>query len=472
MENITSIHNLFINIFMNTIDLIQPRHSYAPHPSTGEKWHIYSNTSLWTFAAQLHNKKRTTLLHDENIKPATITSDLVWINLLWAPYIPKAQELIQRIKTEVSHEMKFILWWQLLKPSQNGLSDKQFTDLFWPWVYNGMHDHVLQKLDLLPELSAYTTSLIPIYEQLSDELFLSYFSQEASFFVAQWCAQNCSFCAADKWMREKYREHVLYYQDLQYLMSRLTHLGKTHLSLYMSNLDVFQTPKQLAIFVDILEQLHDEFPHFTLSVRWLAWVPYFIKLHQQHPNLLHRLRSIWFDTVGYGVDGVGKAVWQWIKKPQNNEKNILDTLRFTKEIYDITPELLMVFWHDGIDTEKTLSDAYEFTAHMVDKYGAIPRPHIAKSFIPRNDWRTESKYTPQVNELITHTYLFQALDFTALASDVTHQDEQTINLANKFYLDMCQLPWNSTQPILAYSRTDKEEDRAQKDIANLGKYDR
>jgi hypothetical protein len=64
------------------------------------------------------------------------------------------------------------------------------------------------------------------------------------------------------------------------------------------------------------------------------------------------------------------------------------------------------------------------------------------------------------------------LDFTALASDVTHQDPQTITLANKYYLEICQLPGSTTQPILAYSRTDTQEERAQKDSENLGKYDR
>lgn len=457
---------------MQSIDLIQPRHTYAPDPSTGEKWHIYSNTSLWTFWAQLYHEERKIILHDENIKPASITSDLVGITLLWAPYIPTAQALIQRIRDEASHDIQFILGGQLLKPTKHGLSDKQFSRLFWPWVYNWMKDEMLSKCAIRPEKSAYQTSLIPMYEQLSDENFLLYFSKEASFFVAQWCSQNCSFCAADKWIKEEYREHILYYQDLRYLLSRLTHLGKKYLSLYMSNLDVFQSPNELAIFVEILEQLKHEFPHFTLSLRWLAWVPYFLKLHTQHPNILHRLRNVWFSTVGYGVDGMGKEVWKWIKKPQNNEQNILDTIRLTKEKYDITPELLMVFGHDGIDTEKTLANAYAFTAHMVDTYGAIPRPHIAKSFIPRNDWRTKPIYAPQINTLITHSHLFQVLDFTALASDVTHQDQQTITLANKFYLEMCQLPWNTTQPILAYSHTDTQEERKQTDIANLGKYDR
>jgi hypothetical protein len=48
-----------------------------------------------------------------------------------------------------------------------------------------MKNEVLAQFNIRPERTAYKTSLIGMYEQLSDEEFLLYFSQEASFFVAQ-----------------------------------------------------------------------------------------------------------------------------------------------------------------------------------------------------------------------------------------------------------------------------------------------
>jgi hypothetical protein len=40
----------------------------------------------------------------------------------------------------------------------------------------------------------------------------------------------------------------------------------------------------------------------------------------------------------------------------------------SKEKYNITPELLMVFGHNGVDTEKSLRNAYEFVEAMVQNY--------------------------------------------------------------------------------------------------------
>jgi hypothetical protein len=147
---------------------------------------------------------------------------------------------------------------------------------------------------------------------------------------------------------------------------------------------------------------------------------------------------------------MGPEIWKGIKKPQNNEKDILDAIRISKEKYDITPELLMVFGHVGVDTQESLSHAYEFVEAMVDKYGAVPRPHVAKAFIPGSDGRKDPKYEKEVDLLIQNPHLFQSLDFTALASKLTHPDKTFRNLVNYYYLEMCKIPGNTTLPILPY----------------------
>ena len=64
---------------MLKIDLIQPRHNYAPPYGLG---HVYMPTSLLTIAARLLHAGVDVTIHDENIEPAKITSNYIGINLL------------------------------------------------------------------------------------------------------------------------------------------------------------------------------------------------------------------------------------------------------------------------------------------------------------------------------------------------------------------------------------------------------
>lgn len=421
----------------------------------------------------LQQKNIDVRLHDENIRPADITSDVVGINLLGAPYIPLAIQKIQELKKTYGNQISIILGWQVL--TTNGwLTKDQWNKLFGADVINGMGNYALEDFFLknpLPKQEA--VSLISMYDKISDEDFSLYCDHEMSLYVSQWCSQKCSFCAAQKWMTEKYRDMSILEADLRYVIERAQRLGKSWLKFYMSNLDVFQTPSQLAFFVTVVQKIKRESPDFNLTFRWLAGVPFFIKLHEHYPDLIHRLRSIGFTSAWYGVDGVGKKVRQGIKKPQNNEKNVLDTIRLTREEYDINPELLMVFGHDGIDTEATLQEAYDFTEHMVNTYQAIPRPHIAKPFIPGNDWRRQDKYQNIINEiLIKQPELFQALDFTALPSRITHTNAALRKLAKEYFLMMCELPGNTTPPIIPYDMGQSRTEIEQIKMENQWKYDR
>jgi hypothetical protein len=165
-------------------------------------------------------------------------------------------------------------------------------------------------------------------------------------------------------------------------------------------------------------------------------------------------------------------VWKWIKKPQNNEKEIIDSIRLSKEKYNITPELLMVFWHIWVDTETSLHNAYAFVETMVDKYWAVPRPHVVKSFVPGSDWWTNFDFQNKINFLIQNPKLFQSLDFTALASNFTHPNPAFKRLVNDYCLAMCALPGNTTLPIIPYDIWDSKSILDSKRKENIGKFDR
>lgn len=459
------------------MDLIQIRHSYADKK---DKWHIYTNTSLWTIWAILAHSGVDISLHDENIRETTsINSNIIGMSLLWAPYIPVAIETIQRLRKQFWDELVFILWGQVLTQKKSKkweilwIDDNQFHNIFGDNVYNGMKPGILESLLKIKNLShGHTIFLVPIYQKLSDEDFTAYFSKEISLYVSQWCKFDCDFCAAVKNQKEQYRDEIKIYEDLCYIVKRLQSVWKNEISIYMSNLDVFQSSKQLEWFADMMLQIKKDNPRFIFNLRGLAGTKSFIELDKSNPIVLEKLVKAGFSAVGYGVDGMWSEVWKGIKKPQNNEKDILDAIRLSKEKYDITPELLMVFWHIGVDTAQSLRDAYEFVEAMVEKYWAVPRPHIAKQYIPGNDGWKDARFQEQINLMIANPILFQSLDFTALASTITHSDKDFRDLVNYYYLKMCTLHGNTTLPIIPYDIWDSEKELDRKKRENTGKYDR
>ncbi len=459
------------------MDLIQPKHAYADDAS---QWHIYTNTSLRTIGALLAEKWVDICLHDENIRPTdSLSSNIVGMNLVGAPYIPVAMQTIKRLRKQFWDELVFVLWGQPLTQKENkygkvlGLDEGQFKYLFWKGVYNGMKEWVVESLLNIKNISEWrTVSLISMYEKLSDSDFLDYFSRETSLYVSEGCKFNCDFCAAAKGQVEQYRDAEILWKDLKYIVNRLQKLWKNTVSMYMSNLDVFQSAQQLGGFANMILQIKACHPGFTFSLRALGCTKSFMRLDKKYPRVLERLALAGFNNVGYGVDGIGPEIWKWIKKPQNNEKDILDAIRLTKEKYNITPELLMVFGHAGIDTEKSLKDAYDFAEAMVQKYWAVPRPYVAKSFVPGNNGRVKSDFQESIKLMIENPVLFNNLEYSALASMITHPDDVFRNLVNEYYLKMCGLPENTTLPIIPYDIWDSEEILASKKRDNSGKFDR
>ena len=165
-------------------------------------------------------------------------------------------------------------------------------------------------------------------------------------------------------------------------------------------------------------------------------------------------------------------VWNAVKKGHNSEDKCLEAIRSAKEDFGIIPEILMVFGHDGVDTEITLKLAYEFTLDMVHRFGAVPRPHVAKAFIPGNDGWRSPEHAHQIEALMQHPESFQSLDFTALPSPLTHPNDRLRELATDYFLKICNISGNTTlyvKPITP-EMSSREIDEVKK--FNLGRYDR
>ncbi len=445
------------------IDLINPRHNYAdPQEQYG---HIYMPTALLTVAARLLQAGVDVKLYDANIKKPKVTASVVGIGLLGAPYIPVA------IGMQKQYGDKTYL---IGGAAAEGLSQGQFEKLFGTNAFNGNIDElVAEKLGIsvskmpAPE----KTSLIPAYETISDAAMKEYLSREFSLYVSSGCRFTCTFCSIlGKGKGEFYRNTDIIKKDVAYLTERAEKLGIKELTMYMSNLDVFQSPQPLKEFAKAIIEIKEDRPTIDIKLRGLSTVEMYLHARKDK-ELIRLMKEAGFHTVGFGIDGATAEVHRRTKKPIGNEQDCIDAI--IKSYEDgFTPEVLMVFGHEGVDTKESLQSAYEFAKEMQDKYGAIPRPHIAKAFIPGNDgWKSE-KYRAQVERLIEEPQLFQSLDFTALPTKFTHPDDTQRELATEWYLKMCTLKKNTTQWIEPLQPGMDEEQKKRAEAINRGRFDR
>jgi len=295
---------------------------------------------------------------------------------------------------------------------------------------------------------------------------------ESSLYVSQGCKFACDFCAAARTTRdpstgelkkvtESYRSPGVIKEDLDYLVRRAEGFGIGGLEFYMSNLDVFQTPRELSKFAEAIKEVRGEHPRFKLGLRGLATVDSFLKARKT--GVIEEMAEAGFHTVGFGVDGWGKEVWRKVKKGHNSEERCLEAIRSAREDYKITPEILMVFGHEGADTEESLRAAYEITSEMISRYGTVPRPHASKLLVPGNEGWKDPRNKERVGEMIRDPKSLQSIDFTTEPED---------ELAKRYYLEMCDLPGNTTQPTKPITPDMSKEEIKRVKKFNEGKFDR
>ncbi|MBI5414024.1 radical SAM protein [Candidatus Peregrinibacteria bacterium] len=455
---------------MGKIDLVQLRHSYAYPKEEHPEGHIYLPVSLLAAAARiLQAGGEVSSLQDENLRPAHITSSHIGINLLGAPYIPEAQEFQRRTSAETKENLRFLFGGQVI----SGLTEGQFCHLFGENSGNGNNDAILAEhlgIDQRALPPQEQTSLIPAYKLISDEDMRKYLSREFSLYISQGCNKQCSFCAALKKRPETYRSPEIIQQDVEYLIQRALQFGIKEFDIYMSNLDVFQNPRKLNDVAEVICELREKYS-FLIRLRGLSSVDSFGEARKKSPETIEKIIRAGLHTVGFGVDGWGEDVWKHLRKFQNTPERCIGAIRSAREDFGLTPEVLMVFGHNKKDNAESLEAAYAITNEMVEKYYAIPRPHVSKIFVPGNDDWGDPYYENAVRQLLTFPKTFQSLDFTALPSALTHPDPVLRELTTQYYLKICSIAGNVTQfvhPLLP-GMTDEQIKGIQR--FNMGKYD-
>jgi len=275
-------------------------------------------------------------------------------------------------------------------------------------------------------------------------------------------------------VKESYRDSNVVMSDLQYLVKKARSFGVHQLSIYLSNLDLFQSPAQLDEFADIVGTIKSDNGNFPIYMRGLSTVSSFIFTHRHYPKIIDKLKSVGLLRIGFGIDGSAPKVWKATRKP-NTKNDCLQAIVLTRKEYGLTPETLMVFGHNQYDNKESLRQAYEFSKDMQEIYGAIPRPHVAKDVIPGNDGWSNPVNKNIINLLLAEPQLFQSLDFTAAPSKLTHPDDEFRAYATDYFIKVCGLRSGSfpalTQYVLPIEPGMSESEVEKVKIFNEGKYD-
>ncbi len=458
--------------------LYNPRHNAVPAEGEGQ---IYFPSSLAVVGARVLQAGGNVTFQDANLNTAEIAHDVVGIHVLGAPYIPEAIRLKERILQTASKSVRILLGGQVI----SGLTRTQFQHLFGPACDNGNSDTILKaaaglQLHHLPDPEK--TSLIPFYEKLSDEEFTKYFTQEWCLYLSQGCKYACTFCAAHRTkqdpisdqvvtVREQYRGMAVVERDLNYLAARAERLKVKHFQVYLSNLDLFQTPTKLKEFAQVLCAVRQTHPHTEWHLRGLSTAHEFMRTWKHDRETIELMIKAGLWSIGFGVDGTSKAVWRSVKKSQNQLPECIEAMRITKEELGICPEMFMVIGHDT-DTPESLQNDLEFTLDMKDRFGAAPRPYVAKNIIPGNSGWTDSSNAHIVDQLLQTPTEFTNLDYACLPSPLTHPDESQRRLISDTFIKLTHIAGNTTNVVYPVTASQDERTNRLHRRLNAGKWDR
>lgn len=242
-------------------------------------------------------------------------------------------------------------------------------------VYSEQSDQDDDQLMLPPAQEA---SSIPAWESLSEHHLRAYFQDEAgrpkemAFYLSQNCAFNCNFCLASKGKEEEYRDLDVAEKDLEWLATKAKAFGLPVLRLYLSNLDIFQSPK---LFKDFCKKVIQVKERTAMKIEFRGLATMQNTLRRMHFLDLIFAQKAGLTTIAVGMDGFDKKVWKSQNKghnghPEDGEK----VIRMLNELF--TVEILMVSGFSQ-ETDETFAKTLAFCERMRD-LGIIIRTHSAQ----------------------------------------------------------------------------------------------
>ncbi|MFA4887557.1 MAG: hypothetical protein WC595_05055 [Candidatus Nanoarchaeia archaeon] len=428
--------------------LLRPAYPYG-------KPQIWFPTDLYKVAATLDHAGIVTDVIDLNLTPFPTdieTYDYIGIGVIGSPYVPGTIKLAEEVRLQSGKEPL------IGGPGVEHFSPEEFRQLY------GTSLQVKNEQDLstivgrtLP--SVYDTSIAERIKAMNPEQLKTYLETEFSFFLSQGCKYTCDFCAASRTrpgekVTEQYSETIQ--QDLEALAQSASKFNIPALTLYLTSLDLFQTPAAVRNALNLFARTSQEYG-IEFRLRGLSRVDSFLTALHQEPTLYNSIPEAGLETVGFGIDGTTQAVW----KSQHKGLRTLseaDLAFATCMELGITPEALMVMgFHDKngmpVDNKDSLQQNVDYSISSADTYGAVARPHIAKDLVPGNSGWKNPVWNEQRQQLLSNPHFFKNLDFVALASEITHPDPVFRAEVNYAYLQIINRLTGrcATNPLLAYS---------------------
>lgn len=440
--------------------LIRPSYPYG-------KSQIYMPTDLIRVASMIESAGVKTRVLDLNLHKMSSERELrkydaIGIGVVGPPYIPISRKIVNAL--ECAKVSKIFVGGQVI----THLSPNQFGRIYGQNITQIKDNSDLAALAGASILPAQKTSISGILRSLDESDLRLYLEREFSTFVSQGCKYNCRFCAAPKAQAEIRSDPQILEDELTEIAKLIRRFGFSTLKTYLSPLDLFQNPSELAQTLEVfirVSRVHG----VDLELRALSRVDSFLSAFSEVTQLRQLVADSRLKTVGFGVDGTSERIWRLQRKGQKDLSEVERALDLCKEI-GISPELLMVIGFHS-DNFESLLKTYAYTVARSLTHGAVARPYLAKEFVPGNDnWfgskvvsanRIKSKKTtspcfspfePQIEQLLNDPDLFANLDYAAIGSELTHPNWKNRFLSNFAYLALIATlePFgkNATYPLL------------------------
>lgn len=402
-------------------------------------------------------------IQDGNCAPLqTEHTDIIGLNVLGVPNFPEVLHIIEQLRSD----QKIVLGGQVMR----FITDDVRRRIFGATVLDGNDDVcVAREIGCSALPSPEGISLVSAYARFSDTELCTYLTEtdvqsgrivprEIAFYVSQGCKYACDFCGAAKKQKERYRSLSGMKNDLEFLIEKSQSFGIHRIEMYLSNLDLFQTPKQLGDFAKMLVKLLHEFPGFSFGMRGLSTTGTFVQCCRQHPDIVQAMHDAGLTTIGFGIDGTPPA-WNRAHKFQNTEDNTLLAMQYCRE-YRFTPEVLMLVGQPK-ETEEELAVSLDTTKRLIDEYGAVSRPHCYKPIPGSEEWKDFVR-SQLFERILDCRDAWTALDVLAAPSPVSHPDESQRLVVARYFQHFVDLPENRTQWVrpLGWWQTQEERDQA------------
>src|SRR5207248_1085657 len=121
---------------------------------------------------------------------------------------------------------------------------------------------------------------------------------------------------------------------------------------------------------------------------------------------------------------------------------------------------------------QTLQNCVQFVLDMVERYGAAPRPYVAKDMVPGNTGWLQAENAARIETLLQHPEYFQSLEYAALPTSISHPNaESRVHIEKTFHM-LLGIPGNTTQLVYPISPDIDEKTTQLHQRLNQGKFDR